>query len=216
MASTRAFQNDTCVTSDVMHGCQAQDLCAGLMTGHRQQSAIVRDSLVGALPGGALRVDGLHIPAGIVPDEDPVHAVLAPLASLHHALYVSAAVIRRCSPLGLLHRSNSPTARCLTSLPSGFFKPFSCKPLQRLAVAFREMMGYSSADLALHCPRIANLHTVRLCEGVSPRGCPDRPRSADRSSNIGLDFRRLPVGASLLVGSTQHCLQAPGCCRIIL
>ena len=183
MALPRASQNGTCITSDVMHGRQAQDLCAGLMTGHRHQSAIVRDSLVGALPGGALRVDGLHIPAGIVPDEDPVHAVLAPLASLHHALGVSAAVIQRCSPPGLLHRNNSLTARCLTSLPSGFFKPFSCKPLQRLAVAFREMMGYSSADLALQCPQIADLHTVRLCEGVSPRGCPDRPRSAGRSND---------------------------------
>ena len=76
------------------------------MRGHRQQTAIMRDSLVGALPGGALRVDSLHIPAGIVPDEDPVHAVLAPLASLHHALCVSAVVTQCCSPPGLLHRQN--------------------------------------------------------------------------------------------------------------
>ncbi len=70
----------------------------------KDQSVKAQDevsALVGALASGALRVDGLNIPAGIVPDEDAIHAVLTAWAALHCIPDVLSAVFRHCTTLEL-------------------------------------------------------------------------------------------------------------------
>jgi len=76
------------------------------------RSSLEENALVAALSGGALRVDGLHIPAGIIPDEDSIHTILASLACLHGILNMS---VSWCSRLLWVVPCSYPA---MTNLPN--------------------------------------------------------------------------------------------------